>query len=185
MSNVSLSVLYIQRTIHGIPLSEIVRTLPYQALHLNSLVVLALPGSEVFVTVLTSRVGCMRLFWGVFCLLWLSPFVFFLSSLLALLLVLRTSVGERALPSAPFQYQKKGFLFKILFPVSFCYSKFDLLLPPFAPSHLILVVHHSHSSGRHLLPQNSDLWLTLSLLQVNGRHRSTMLGELTGYTWQF
>lgn len=62
----SLSVLYIQRTIHGIPLSEIVRTLLYRALHLNPPVVLALPGSEVFVTILTSRVSCIHLFWGIF-----------------------------------------------------------------------------------------------------------------------
>lgn len=155
MSNVSLSVLYIQRTIHGIPLSEIVRTLLYQALHLNSLVVLALPGSEVFVTILTSRVSCMHLFWGIFwsalgfpiCIL---PLVSLL--VLLFLVVLHTSAGECALPLAPFQYQKKWFLFQDTF-----YSEFLLLKnwpspPSFCPSHLILIVSSFPQLRKTLIP---------------------------------
>lgn len=184
MSNVGLSVLYIQRTIHGIPLSEIVRTLLYQALHLNPPVVLALPGSEVFVTILTSRVSCMHLFWGIFWSALGFPICILpLVSLLVLLFlgVLHTSAGECALPLLHFNIRRNDFCSKILFTVSFCYSKIDLLLPPFAPLALdsrcfVIPTAQEDTYSRKI----QICGLTLSLLQVLGCHISTTLSELTG-----
>lgn len=125
-------------------------------------------------------VSCMHLFWGIFwstlgfpiCIL---PLV---SLLVLLFLVLHISAGECALPIAPFRYQKKWFLFQDTF-----YSEFLLLRnwpspPSFCPLSLdshCFVIPTAQEDTCSLRIQICDL--TLSLLQVNGRHISSMLGD--------
>lgn len=122
---------------------------------------LALPGPEIFGTTLTSRVSCVRLFWGIFWSLWVSLASLPLSLLVLLsLAVLCAPAGEEgALPIAHHSIRRGDFCSRILSTVSFSYSKIGLLLTPFAPSHLILIVSSIPQLRKTFIPpQNWDLW---------------------------